>query len=1106
MSEQCFGAIADYSYFWEIWINPAGRPVWTNPAVQRITGYSIQELMTMSDYPTPLIHEQDRQRMVEAFNSALEGNMGNEVQFHLIRKDGAVIWAEASWKPIYDKKNAFIGYRASIRDITARKRAEQQVMEVQERFSDFFKNAPIGFHIFGPDQIIADVNDAELEMIGYSRDEIVGEKTWAELIIPEERQQFKEHWHDIISKGQVRDLEYTLVHKDGHHINVILNASSRFDQNGNLINTRGSVLNITERKQAELALRVSEDNYRSIFNSVNDAIFVHNIETTKILQTNEKASEMFGYTTEQLLKLTVEDLSSGELPYTQEDAQRLVRKTVEEGPQLVEWIVKHKNGRLFWAEVSLRLAVIEGERRILAILRDISDRKEAELALRVSEDNYRSIFNSVNDAIFVNDIETAKILQINEKASEMFGYTKEELLKLTIRDISSGEHPYTQEEAQRLARKTAEEGPQLFEWIVKQKNGQLFWAEISLRVAVIEGENRVLAILRDISDRKEAEQALLAEKLLSEDYINSMPGLFYVFDEQRLVRWNKEWEKVTGYSAEELNMKYGFDFLDVGDRKHIEDKILQVFRDGTGDVEAKLVTKDGRRIPYYFSGLRREFNGKFLLIGLGIDITERKQAEEKLTNLAKFPSENPNPVLRISKNGEVLYSNEAGKPLLAKWKCGAGKTVPAKWRSIIAETFKSAKGETEEEVKDKIFSLTITPVKDAGYANLYAIDITDRKEAEQALRKSEELARASLNATSDMVYLVDTDGNALAVNEIAARRFGATPDELLGKNTLSYFPPDLAKSRKQYADKVALTGKPVNFQDEREGYFSDISIYPTFDSQGKVDRLAIFVTDITKRKRAEQASFKLNKELDAKNKELESILYAASHDLRSPLVNIQGFGYELSQSYDLIRSALMSKGKIGDMEKAVNIALNKDIPNALDFILASSIKMDSLLSGLLDYCRLGTAAMNVRPIDMNTMMADVSGNMEYQIKETKSEVDIEPLLPCLGDPSQINRVFTNLLTNALKFFDESRPGRIRIYSRSQDDQSIYCVEDNGIGIAPEHYEEIFEIFYQLEPEERKGDGLGLTIVRRIIERNNGRIWVESEKGKGSKFFVSLPSA
>ncbi len=622
MSEQCFSAIADHSYFWEIWVNPTGRPVWTNPAVQRLTGYSIKELMAMSDFPEPLIYEQDRQRMDKALNLALEGNMGNEVQFHLIRKDGAIIWAEASWKPIYDKENAFIGYRASIRDITDRKRAEQEVMETQERFSDFFKNAPIGFHIFGPDQIIVDINDAELEMIGYSRDEIVGKKTWAELIIPEERQQFKEHWHNIISKGQVKNLEYTLVHKDGHHINVILNASSRFDKNGNLINTRGSVLNITERKR-------SEQEIERIFNTTGYMICVANME----------------------------------------------------------------------------------------------------------------------------------------------GYFK---------------------------------------------------------------------------------------------------------------RINFSFEQTLGYSSKELLKKPFFEFIHPDD---IE--------------KTKAV------------------------------ITEK-----------------------LSRGVQVIgFEN--------RYRCKDGSY---KW-----------------------LSWTSRPIVEEGVMYAIAYDITARKEAEQA-------------------------------------------------------------------------------------------------------------------------TYKLNKELEAKNKELESILYAASHDLKSPLVNIQGFGYELSKNYDLIRSALSSKGKADEMDKAVNIALNEDIPNALDFISASSVKMDSLLSGLLDYCRLGTAVMNIRNIDMNTMMTDVSGNMEYQIKEAKADVDIEPLLPCLGDPVQINRVFTNLLTNALKFLDDSRPGKIRIYGKSQNSHSIYCVEDNGIGIAPEHHEEIFEIFYQLEPEKRKGDGLGLTIVKRIIDRHNGKIWIESEKGKGSKIFVSLPNA
>jgi signal transduction histidine kinase len=265
-------------------------------------------------------------------------------------------------------------------------------------------------------------------------------------------------------------------------------------------------------------------------------------------------------------------------------------------------------------------------------------------------------------------------------------------------------------------------------------------------------------------------------------------------------------------------------------------------------------------------------------------------------------------------------------------------------------------------------------------------------------------------------------------------------------------------------------------------------------------------SDITERKLAEQARHRLHKELEAKNKELESILYAASHDLKSPLVNIQGFGYELAQSCDLIRSARASKAKDADMEKAVDVKLNEDIPNALDFILASTTKMDSLLSGLLDLSRLDSVATNVQAIDMNAMTANVAASMEYQIKEAAAKVDVDPLPPCIGDPSQINRVFSNLLTNALKFLDESRPGQIRIYGKSQDNRSIYCVEDNGIGIAPEHQEKIFQIFYQHEPDKRKGEGIGLTIVRRIIEKHDGKVWVKSELGKGSTFFVSLPNA
>ena len=131
MTDQCFRAIADYTYDWEIWVGPPGRVLWTNPAAQRVTGYSIKEIMAMSDYPGSIVYDQDRDRVERAFRSALKGSTGNDVQFRILKKDGKVIWAEMSWQPIYDDSGGSLGHRESIRDITSRKEAEEELEKVK---------------------------------------------------------------------------------------------------------------------------------------------------------------------------------------------------------------------------------------------------------------------------------------------------------------------------------------------------------------------------------------------------------------------------------------------------------------------------------------------------------------------------------------------------------------------------------------------------------------------------------------------------------------------------------------------------------------------------------------------------------------------------------------------------------------------------------------------------------------------------------------------------------------------------------------------------------------------------------------------------------------
>ena len=129
MTDQCFRAIANYTYDWEIWVSPSGRILWTNPAVERITGYSVREIMSMKDFPESILYEKDKERVIRAFNSAVKGSKGNDVEFRILRKDDKIIWAAMSWQPIYDDKGVSLGHRESIRDITVRKEVQLRLQE-----------------------------------------------------------------------------------------------------------------------------------------------------------------------------------------------------------------------------------------------------------------------------------------------------------------------------------------------------------------------------------------------------------------------------------------------------------------------------------------------------------------------------------------------------------------------------------------------------------------------------------------------------------------------------------------------------------------------------------------------------------------------------------------------------------------------------------------------------------------------------------------------------------------------------------------------------------------------------------------------------------------
>jgi signal transduction histidine kinase len=263
--------------------------------------------------------------------------------------------------------------------------------------------------------------------------------------------------------------------------------------------------------------------------------------------------------------------------------------------------------------------------------------------------------------------------------------------------------------------------------------------------------------------------------------------------------------------------------------------------------------------------------------------------------------------------------------------------------------------------------------------------------------------------------------------------------------------------------------------------------------------------EIAERKRAEGELSILNTELIEKNREMEQIIYVTSHDLRSPLVNVQGFSKELGMSFEHMHSVIKNSGISKASSDMLKPILEEDIPESLQYISTSVSKMDLLLSGLLRLSRVGRADLNIDELDMNRLISDIVNTFEFQIKEAQIVIEVGDLPSCMGDEIQINQVFSNILDNAIKYLDPHRKGIIRISGRREDDNAIYRVDDNGIGINTMHQKKVFELFHRLHPEDNPGEGLGLTIVQRILTRHGGDVCFESEPGMGSKFFVSLPA-
>ena len=503
--------------------------------------------------------------------------------------------------------------------------------------------------------------------------------------------------------------------------------------------------------------------------------------------------------------------------------------------------------------------------------------------------------------------------------------------------------------------------------------------------------------------------------------------------------------------------------------------------------------------------------------GIIQDITERKQAENALkeseSNLQAIFENASDGFILTDLNGDIKTFNNKAKEIFL---LNSGKEI-AKGESIfnyvrehMIETYQSSivKLMTGEYVYYEVsfersngktywYYFSINGVYNNGKVDGFGItakDITQTKEAENTLRKSEEQYRQIVETAQEGIWMTDENNSTILVNKKMADMLEYAPEEMMGKQNYLFMAEEWKQKTAGYLEEK-LVG--INEHQEfkyitksgKEVWVSQ-STNPVFGDDGTYKGALAMVTDITKRKIDEQllqlseVSLEIkNKELIQKNKELEQFAYVASHDLQEPLRTTASFVELLQRQY---------KGQ-----------LDENADKYLNYLVNASDRMQVLIKDLLDYSLIGSKKA-FKKIDCNVLVQEVLMDLGTAIQESKTDIQVEKLPLINGYDIEIKQLFQNLITNAIKFRKKDVVPQIKISASKKDTAWEFAIKDNGIGINEQHKDRIFVIFQRLHTRTAyEGSGIGLSHCKKIVELHDGKIWLESQPGEGTTFYFTI---
>ncbi len=1101
---------------------PDGTWIEVNQCFCQMLGYSKDELVGLSW--AEISHPDDLPKNQELFRQAINGKIDHyQLDKRFLRKDGSLVYVTLSVVCQLNDDGSVHHFLSSYIDLSERKKAEEAVKLSGERYRQIINSVDEIIYSLRTENDplkmeVEFVSSRSEQILGYRPDEFLADPSlWFSIVHPEDKLLLMEVTKYAFEKKLNLPRTYRIRHKlTGEDIWMDDRPQFLFDKNGNISGVFGSARDITKQVRAEEAVHISEARLRRAELASRTGNWELHLDSQLIIA-SEGASKLYGLDCSQITFNTIKTIP---LPEYRQMLGVAIKNLIEKDiPYDVEFKIKAVDTGLVFDIHSV--AFLDKEKRIVfGIIQDITDRVKTAEALRKSEDMFKSVFEAANVGKSIT-MPTGEMF-VNKAFAELLGYKREELKHKKWQDITHAD------EIEKITQTLSS----LFDGEIESarfnkrfihKNGSFVWADISVALRRDSDGKPIdfIITLVDISDRKQAENALKESETLYRTLIEKIPdGVYKSTHEGRFIEVNPAMVSMLGYENKEellaIDIKNEL-YFNSNDRESLT---LDEMREELGIF--RLRKKDGSAIWVEDHGWYTldETGETFYHEGVLRDITERIQVEDALnaseTIYRTLIEKVPDGVYRSTPDGRFIDVNPAMVKMLgynSKEELLAIdiKTQlyfdPAERDSLVLDQHLMEMGVYRLRKKDgsEIW------VEDHGWYTLgesgetlfhegVMRDITDRKNAEEELKESQLLFRNLTLVSPVGIFRTRADGYTTYVNPRWSELSGLSFENALGFGWLDAV---------HLQDRERLT---ENWNADVNQKQSSTAEYRFLKPDGSIVYVIGYavpeikdgiitgfigsIIDITERKQAEEEIQKLNEslenrvvertaQLEAANKELESFSYTISHDLRTPLRALDGFANFLLEDY---------APKLDDEGKRM-----------LRIIIENANRMGHLIDDLLAFSRLNRYEIQIEEINMEVMAKNTFMELNSGIDNKLIDFQVQNIPAASGDPAMIKQVWLNLVSNAIKYSSKKPARVIEVGYKTEGASVIYFVKDNGDGFNMAYANKMFGVFQRLHTvKDFEGTGIGLAIVKRIIQRHGGNVWAEGKVGEGATFYFTLP--